>query len=63
MQAIKKLKVLGGGFGVVTLGGQRLVSSVPHQLSTDTNAILELAQVGHRPGLKHEARVCHWIEA
>ena len=38
-------KVLGGGIGVVTVGGQTLVSSVPHQLSTDTNAVLELAQV------------------
>ena len=45
MQAIRKLHVLGPGFGVITVGGQRLVSSVPHSLSTDTNAALELAQV------------------
>jgi hypothetical protein len=45
LQAIRKLHVLGPGFGVTSVGGQRLVSSVPHSLSTDTNAVLELAQV------------------
>ena len=44
-QAIRKLRALGPGFGVITVGGQRLVSSVPHSLSTDTNAVLEFAQV------------------
>lgn len=45
LQAIKKLGVLGGGIGIVKVGGHKLVSSVPHQLNTDTNAIMELAQV------------------
>ncbi len=45
LQAIRKLRALGPGFGVITVGGQRLVSSVPHSLNTDTNAVLELAQV------------------
>ena len=43
--AIKKLKILGNGFDLVTLGQQTYVRSVPGELNTDKNKILELAQV------------------
>lgn len=43
--AIKKLKVLGNGFNLVTIGQQQLVRSVPGELNTDKNKVLELAQV------------------
>lgn len=42
--AIKKLKVLGNGFDLVTLGDQLYVRSVPGELNTDKNRVLELAQ-------------------
>ena len=47
MQAIKKLRVLGGGFRVLKLGDQRLVASLPKELNTDKNRVLELAQVSN----------------
>lgn len=43
--AIKKLKVLGNGFGLVTIGHQELVRSVPGELNQDKNKVLEVAQV------------------
>ena len=43
-RAIDKLSVLGGGFGVVKIGGKPFVRSVPAELSTDGNALIELAQ-------------------
>lgn len=45
LRAIQKLKSLGGGFGVVRIGGTQFVRSVPTELNTDTNAVIELAQV------------------
>lgn len=42
-RAIKKLSVLGGGYSVVTVGGQRYVLSVPGEMSQDTTAILQAA--------------------
>jgi ESCRT-II complex subunit VPS22 len=45
VRALQKLSVLGGGLGVITVGGRRFVRSVPAELSTDANAILELAGV------------------
>ena len=47
LRAIDKLKVLGGGFGVVRIGAKQFVRSVPTELTTDTNAVIELAQVTH----------------
>jgi ESCRT-II complex subunit VPS22 len=44
ISAIKQLKVLGGGFGVVNIGNKKLVSSVPRELNRDHNALFELAQ-------------------
>lgn len=46
LRAIEKLQSLGGGYGVVRIGGKQFVRSVPTELNTDTNAIIELAQVG-----------------
>lgn len=43
-RAIEKVSVLGGGFGVVKIGGKSFVRSVPAELSTDGNALIELAQ-------------------
>lgn len=45
LRAISKLKVLGSGFEVITVGKKKLVRSVPTELNKDHNAILELAQV------------------
>lgn len=44
LRAIDKLAVLGGGFAVVTIGARRFVRSVPTQLSTDANRLIEVAQ-------------------
>jgi len=44
INAIKQLKVLGGGFGIVSIGSKKLVSSVPRELNRDHNALFELAQ-------------------
>ena len=40
-RAIQKLAVLGGGYRVVMLGGQRFVLSVPSELSTDNTMVLQ----------------------
>ncbi len=44
-RAIKKLRVLGGGFAVVPVGKQRLVQSVPGELNMDHTAVLQQAEV------------------
>ncbi|KAI8000762.1 hypothetical protein LOK49_LG09G00859 [Camellia lanceoleosa] len=44
--AISKLKVLGSGYEVISVGKRKLVRSVPTELNKDHNEILELAQVG-----------------
>lgn len=44
LRAISKLKVLGSGFEVITVGKKKLVRSVPTELNKDHNEILELAQ-------------------
>lgn len=45
-RAIKKLRVLGGGFTVIPVGGRRLVQSVPGELNMDHTAVLQRAEVG-----------------
>ncbi|EFJ16091.1 hypothetical protein SELMODRAFT_155336 [Selaginella moellendorffii] len=45
LKAIDKLKVLGSGFEVFTVGKKKLVRSVPTELNKDHNQILELAEV------------------
>ncbi|XP_009591703.1 vacuolar protein sorting-associated protein 22 homolog 1 [Nicotiana tomentosiformis] len=44
LRAISKLKVLGSGYEVITVGKRKLVRSVPTELNKDHNEILELAQ-------------------
>ncbi|KAL7591289.1 vacuolar protein sorting-associated protein 22 homolog 1 [Lactuca sativa] len=44
LRAISKLKVLGSGFEVITVGKRKLVRSVPTELKKDHNEILELSQ-------------------
>ncbi|CDP05766.1 unnamed protein product [Coffea canephora] len=44
LRAISKLKVLGSGFEVISVGKRKVVRSVPTELNKDHNEILELAQ-------------------
>ncbi|XP_050841874.1 vacuolar-sorting protein SNF8 isoform X8 [Serinus canaria] len=44
VRAIKKLKVLGSGFGLIPVGGTVLVQSVPAELSMDHSVVLQLAE-------------------
>ncbi|NWS88600.1 SNF8 protein, partial [Toxostoma redivivum] len=46
LRAIKKLKVLGSGFGIIPVGGTFLVQSVPAELNMDHTVVLQLAEVG-----------------
>jgi len=43
-RAIKKIHVLGSGFQIITVGGSKLVQSVPGELNMDHMSVLELAQ-------------------
>jgi len=43
-RAIKKLKELGEGFDVLTVGSTKMVQSVPCELNSDHTAVLALAQ-------------------
>lgn len=45
MRAIKKLKVMGNGFGMIPVSGSYLVQSVPAELNMDHTAVLQLAEV------------------
>ncbi|KAG0501518.1 hypothetical protein HPP92_001590 [Vanilla planifolia] len=44
LRAISKLKILGSGFEVISIGRKKLIRSVPTELNKDHNEILELAQ-------------------
>eukprot|EP01018_Ginkgo_biloba_P008667 Gb_07589 [translate_table: standard] len=44
LRAISKLKALGSGFEVFSVGKKKLVRSVPTELNKDHNEILELGQ-------------------
>ncbi|NXT04638.1 SNF8 protein, partial [Prunella fulvescens] len=46
LRAIKKLKVLGSGFGIIPVGGTFLVQSVPAELNMDHTVVLQLAEEG-----------------
>ena len=50
LRAIERLAALGSGFGVVRIGTRQFVRSVPTELSTDSNEVIELAQVCVRVG-------------
>jgi ESCRT-II complex subunit VPS22 len=45
VRAIEKLGGLGSGFGVVKIGTRSFVRSVPTEISTDSNRLIELAEV------------------
>uniref|UniRef100_A0A7S0RI08 Vacuolar protein sorting-associated protein n=1 Tax=Chlamydomonas leiostraca TaxID=1034604 RepID=A0A7S0RI08_9CHLO len=47
IQAIKKLRALGGGFDVVTIGALKYVRSVPGELNLDKNKVMEVAAAVH----------------
>ncbi len=42
-RAVARLAVLGGGYRVVSIGGRRVLQSVPAELSTDATAVLGVA--------------------
>ena len=42
--ALKKMKALGNGFEIIKIGSQKLVQSIPYELSTDHMAAMSLAQ-------------------
>uniref|UniRef100_A0A3B4Z096 Vacuolar-sorting protein SNF8 n=1 Tax=Stegastes partitus TaxID=144197 RepID=A0A3B4Z096_9TELE len=44
VRAIKKLKVMGNGFGMIPVGGSYLVQSVPAELNMDHTVVLQLAE-------------------
>eukprot|EP01102_Stenamoeba_stenopodia_P022861 TRINITY_DN9680_c0_g1_i2.p1 TRINITY_DN9680_c0_g1~~TRINITY_DN9680_c0_g1_i2.p1 ORF type:complete len:255 (+),score=64.39 TRINITY_DN9680_c0_g1_i2:31-765(+) len=43
-RAIRKLKVLGNGFNIISLGSRKIIQSVPCELNTDHTAVMVLAQ-------------------
>lgn len=45
VRAIKKLKAMGNGFGMIPVGGSYLVQSVPAELNMDHTVVLQLAEV------------------
>lgn len=62
VRAIKKLRVLGNGFDLVTIGKSQYVRSVPGELNMDKNSVLEVAQgTGHvsKQGLR---QATSWTE-
>ncbi|XP_049491852.1 vacuolar-sorting protein SNF8 isoform X2 [Panthera uncia] len=44
IRAIKKLKALGTGFGIIPVGGTYLIQSVPAELNMDHTVVLQLAE-------------------
>lgn len=63
VRAIKKLKVMGNGFGMIPVGGSYLVQSVPAELNMDHTVVLQLAEVRHRSRVHFSKRCpqcsCH----
>ncbi|KAI9828041.1 MAG: hypothetical protein M1832_003568 [Thelocarpon impressellum] len=45
LRAVKSLKPLGSDFGIVTIGNQQMIRSVPKELNTDQSTVLEALQV------------------
>ncbi|KAL3355734.1 hypothetical protein AABB24_016752 [Solanum stoloniferum] len=60
LRAISKLKVLGSGFEVITVGKKKLVRSVPTELNKDHNEILELAQAQGFVTVDEVQRCLNW---
>jgi len=46
-RAAKKLKTLGNGFQILSIGNQKMIQSVPCELSTDHTTVLLLGQEKH----------------
>ena len=55
LRAIERLAGLGSGFGVVKIGARQFVRSMPTELSTDSNVLIELAEVRACAG------ACVWV--
>nr|ADO27879.1 vacuolar-sorting protein snf8 [Ictalurus furcatus] len=70
VRAIKKLKAMGNGFGMIPVGGSYLVQSVPAELNMDHTVVLQLAEKkGYvtvseiKDNLKWEKeRACHVLD-
>ncbi|XP_010268374.1 PREDICTED: vacuolar protein sorting-associated protein 22 homolog 1 isoform X2 [Nelumbo nucifera] len=60
LRAINKLKVLGGGYEVISVGKKKLVRSVPTELNKDHNEILELAQAQGYVTVEEVERQLSW---
>lgn len=62
IRAIKKLKVLGSGFGIIPVGGTYLIQSVPAELNMDHTVVLQLAEVlGARDSLVEASYKAIWF--
>lgn len=53
VRAIKKLKAMGNGFGMIPVGGSYLVQSVPAELNMDHTVVLQLAEVTYNKHLSN----------
>jgi ESCRT-II complex subunit VPS22 len=60
-RAIEKVKVLGKGFSLVTVGHQKMVLSVPVELNRDHTALLSIAEV-HQCPLSKSILSCGWAQ-
>ncbi|XP_049614362.1 vacuolar-sorting protein SNF8 isoform X1 [Syngnathus scovelli] len=58
IRAIKKLKVMGNGFGMIPVGGSYLVQSVPAELNMDHTVVLQLAEVSHTYPQNNKLKKC-----
>lgn len=62
IRAIKKLRVLGGGFDLVNIGCRQYVRSVPGELNLDKNRALGVAQGKGFTSVPELVRVAGWPE-
>lgn len=60
LRAIGKLKKLGGGYEVFSVGRRKLVRSVPMELNRDHNLILEIAQPRGHVTVEEVERELSW---
>lgn len=61
VRAIKKLKAMGNGFGMIPVGGSYLVQSVPAELNMDHTVVLQLAEVILRMSLNPRIHFPLWV--
>ncbi len=62
VRSIKKLRVLGGGFDLVSIGPKQYVRSVPGELNLDKNRALGVAQGKGYTSVPELVRVAGWPE-